>query len=160
MQAGAPHVSQWSCVILDPLGTYSEPQIDCLILTSQTEQYSSHLHPELPNGDIQGFSINPRAPSARQTSCTAHPPKSQVIIPITQRTNAPCAFYCSPSGLSELLPARRISSVDNKLMAITELRNPDKVGVKGSRFVLSCQLSWSEREMHTHLECSICRLTR
>ena len=138
MQAGAPHVSQWSCVILAPLGTYSEPQIDCLILPSRNERYSSHLHPDLPNGDIQGFSINPRAPFRKADKLHCTPPKvrlSQVIIPITQRTNAPCAFYCSPSGLSELLPARRISSVDNKLMAITELRNPHKVGVEGSRFV-------------------------
>lgn len=30
-------------------------------------------------------------------------------------------FYCAPSGLSELRPALRISSVDNKLTAITEL---------------------------------------
>ena len=30
-------------------------------------------------------------------------------------------FYCCPSGFSELRPALKISSVDNKLIAITEL---------------------------------------
>ena len=31
------------------------------------------------------------------------------------------SFYCCPSGFKELRPARKISSVDNKLTAITEL---------------------------------------
>lgn len=33
------------------------------------------------------------------------------------------SYYCAPSGLSELRPARRISSVERRLTAITELQN-------------------------------------
>lgn len=66
--------------------------------------------------------------------------------PITHaQTHPRLAFYCSPSGLSELLPARRISSVDNRLMAITELRHHawQEKGVCGFEFLSA---SRNERE--------------
>ena len=34
--------------------------------------------------------------------------------------------YCCPSGFSELRPARKISSVDNRLTAMTELCESDQ----------------------------------
>lgn len=119
---------QRSSVQLTTLRDLSEPgSIDPACL----EVYSSHLHPDLPNGYIHHFSTTP-APSTGPRKCcmlcapvtpTCHAPYP-VTIPITHARIYPqLAFYCSPSGLSELLPARRISSVDNRLTAITELRH-------------------------------------
>lgn len=107
--------------------------------------YTSHLHPEnCPNGYIQRLLDN---------SCSFHSAKKELmccVAPATptclvasvsgdntdhSRIDVPLAsiFYCSPSGLSELLPARRISSVDNRLTAITELRHHVR---RGKAFVI------------------------
>jgi hypothetical protein len=117
----------------------SEPQIDCPILSEgysstciRTCRMATYKASQEPLPFPQGSHIALHPPSYPYMPCacvtgnnTGH-----------SRIDAPCAFYCSPSGLSELLPARRISSVDNRLMAITELRNPYKEGVEGLRFVV------------------------
>jgi hypothetical protein len=86
-----------------------------------------------PNGYIQRLLDNSRSfYSAKKELCAAWPPATPTCLASVpgdntdhSRIDVPQAsiFYCSPSGLSELLPARRISSVDNRLMAITELRH-------------------------------------
>ena len=57
-------------------------------------------------------------------------------------------YHDCPSGLSELRPARSISSVDSKFTAMTELRaHMSTTRVNGQRF------GW------THQEFNICRFT-
>jgi hypothetical protein len=118
---------QRSCVQFTNIRDVSEPgSID----PASLEVYSSHLHPDLPNGYIQ-HKTSRQLPFLPRKYCVGVPPRNPympcarpVITPITHAWTHPrLAFYCSPSGLSELLPARRISSVDNRLMAITELRH-------------------------------------
>ena len=50
--------------------------------------------------------------------------KDQILL-YDYKLSALFDVYCCPSGFSELRPARKISSVDNKLTAMTEL---DHVG--------------------------------
>jgi hypothetical protein len=87
-----------------------------------------------PNDYIQRLLSTTPAPSAapRKSQVLPAPPATPTCLASIPGDNTDHSwtdvlqagkFYCSPSGLSELLPARRISSVDNRLTAITELRH-------------------------------------
>lgn len=144
---------QWSCVRSLTLGRYSEPQIDCLILHAEVQRQSlaSELAEWLHTRLLSTTSADPFHNKADNLIAVYHPPPKQalhamcpsspVIIPITHPETHHAQFYCSPSGFSELLPARKISSVDNRLMAITELRKSGQGRGRGFASCDSCQLA-------------------
>jgi len=115
IQQDSPHVSGHVCHFVVRRGWFlNRDRLFCLQVTAiiciRTCQMATYRAPQ-------------QLPSHPQVRQSAVPPLHAMRLSqvITHAYMHPGPFYCSPSGLSELLPARRISSVDKRLMAITEL---------------------------------------